>query len=141
MTAAAMTPTPIRVARIDFQRAEGQPHECSLRSFFSWADFNHRVRRAALTAPADGSWHKCDVCVTWADGSTWSYRLDLTADHAVQADPGSNEAYCSLVFFRGDLAAPDGEDPAPYLAEFDENYPGMRARATWLLKGYDLGRP
>jgi hypothetical protein len=139
MTATAVT-APIRIVRIDFQRAEGYAHECGLRSFFAWADFNARVRRAALTAPADGSYHKCDVCITWADGSTWLYRLDLTAQHAAQPDPGSNEAYCSLVFFRGDFAAPDGEDPTPYLTEFDENYPGMRARATWLLNGYDLGR-
>jgi hypothetical protein len=141
VTATAVPATLIRIVRIDFNRAEGYTHECGLRSFFSWEDFNHRIRRAALTAPADGSWHKCDVRVTWADGSTWSYRIDLTADHAVQERPASSEAYCSLVFFRGDLATPDGEDPTHYLAEFDENYPGMRARATWLLVGYDLGRP
>jgi hypothetical protein len=139
MTATAMS-TPIRVVRIDFKRAEGYVHECGLRSFFSWEDVNNCVRRAALTAPADGSWHKCDVRVTWADSETWSYRIDLTADHAAQPDPASNEAWCSLMFFRGDFAAPDGEDPTPWLAQFDENYPGMRARATWLLKGYDLGR-
>lgn len=139
MTAAAL-PTPIRIVRIDFNRAEGHAHECRLHSFFLWEDFNHRVRRAALTAPADGSWHKCDVRVTWADGETWSYRIDLTADHAVMARPGSDEAYSSLVFFRGAIL-PDNVDPKRYLAEFDEMYPGMRARATWLLNGYDLGRP
>lgn len=82
MTAMPAPATPIRVVRIDFQRAEGYAHECGLRAFFSWEDFNNRVRRAA----------------------------------------------------------PDGEDPTPYLEQFDENYPGMRARATWLLNGYDLGR-
>lgn len=140
MTAMPAT-TLIRVVRIDFNRAEGYHHECGPHAFFSWEDLNNRVRRAALTAPADGSYHKCDVRITWADGSTWSYRLDLTAEHAVMARPASDEAYQSLVFFRGDLATPDGEDPTRYLAEFDELYPGMRARATWLLDGYDLGRP
>jgi len=139
MTAIAMPTAPIRIVRIDFNRAEGYHHECGPRAFFSWEDFNNRVRRAALTAPADGSYHKCDVRITWVDGSEWSYRLDLTIDHARQDKPASGEAYCSLVFFRGDLAAPDGEDPTRYIAEFDEMYPGMRARATWLLKGYDLG--
>lgn len=139
MTAAAMPAPAIRILRIDFNRVEGYAHECRLRTFFSWEDFNNRVRRAALTAPADGTWHKCDVCITWSDGSTWSYRFDLTIDHAVQDKPGSSEAYCSLVFFRGDMAAPDGVDPTRYIAEFDENYPGMRARASWLLGGYDLG--
>lgn len=140
MTAMPAPAAPIRIVRIDFNRAEGYTHECGARAFFSWEDFNNRVRRAALTAPADGSYHKCDVRVTWADGSEWYYRLDLTAAHAVVARPASDEAYFSLVFYRGDLAAPDGEDPTPYLEQFDENYPGMRARATWLLNGYDLGR-
>ena len=137
---AVPVPTLIRIVRIDFRRAEGYTHECGPRAFFSWEDFNNRVRRAALTAPADGSYHKCDVRITWADGSTWTFRLDLTAVHGVMARPATDEAYCSLVFFRGDLAAPDGEDPTPYLAQLDEMYPGMRARATWLLDGYDLGR-
>lgn len=136
---ATPAPAPIRVVRIDFNRAEGHTHECRLRTFFSWADLNARVRRAALTAPANGSWHKCDVRVTWADGSTWEYRLDLTAEHAVMPLPATSEALSSLTFFRGDTATPDGADPARYIADFDGLYPGMRARATWLLNGYDLG--
>lgn len=129
----------IGIKRIEFEQVEGFAKDCRTHTFFSWLDVNRFATLAARKAPSDGSYFKCVVSVTWVDNTTWRFRFDMTAAHAQQPTPVSSDFYCLLVFHRGDVAAPDGEDPTSYIAQLDEMYPGVRERATHALETYDLG--
>ena len=135
----------VAVKRIEFQQVEGFRADCRLRTFFNFADVDAFVKIAARRAPNDGSYYKCDVCVTWADDTKWYFRFDMTRDHSGMSAPLSNDFQLNVTWHTGVLAVPDGATEAQAalaMRNFDEMYPGARERAAKLLdvnRGYDMG--
>lgn len=129
----------IGIKRIEFQQAEGPVSECRLRSFFSWNDVNAHVNQVARTAPADGSYYKCDVRVEWQDGTQRYVRFDMTREHATQPTPVSDEFRTNALFYSGRVC-PDRMSMNDYVA-FIDNFPDhVTENAKKLLDGgYDFG--
>jgi len=68
----------VQPVKIEIRRAEGRTDECTdWKAYESFADADRMLGLWARTAPKDGSYHKCDFRVTYADGETYEGRFDL----------------------------------------------------------------
>ena len=70
----------IPVKSILIHRAEGYSHECRPRTVDTLEQASSALASMAYTAPSDGSYHKTDFTITFANGNTYSGRIDLTRD-------------------------------------------------------------
>ena len=72
----------IQPVKVEIRRAEGRADECTdWKSFTTFRNANLLLGLWARTAPNDGSYHKCDFRVAYADGE-YEGRYDLTQDDA-----------------------------------------------------------
>ena len=74
-----------------------------------WQQANAVLRRWARTAPQDGTYHKCDFVVTYADGETYTGRYDLTRSDETGADLGGHLARVTGLY-RGQTRLPEMSD-------------------------------
>lgn len=78
--------TRVPAVSITLHRAEGFQHEITTVDCGGpnpWQEAQETLRRWARTAPDDGSYHKCDIAVHYADGERFSFRHDLTCNEQV----------------------------------------------------------
>jgi hypothetical protein len=134
----------ITIQKIEFEQAEGLTEDCVSREFTSWDAVNVHARSAAIKAPTDSSYFKCDVGILWSDGTARGFRLDLNRKHAV-GNPVSAELREELNFYSGRVCPSHMtvEERDGFLNHIDgrnpELNPGVRERASKLLDGYDIG--
>jgi hypothetical protein len=73
-----------RAIKIWVHRAEGSTNEAGKERTFDgtdqniWERANNALSDWRVTAPSDGSYHKCDFKVTYEDGETYEGRYDLS---------------------------------------------------------------
>jgi hypothetical protein len=104
-----------KLLRVKLSRFEGLKHECKSAIAANWESANRMLRAWAETAPNDGSYHKCQVKVSFSDGDSLEMRLDL-----VQQDSYSLHLPRTIkehIAFRTGDACPDHMPRAKY-----ENY-------------------
>ena len=132
----------IQVKSIEFDRVEGLREECGPRTFFAWTTLHAHVRSAARTAPADGSYDKCDVTVKWADGTSFKFRFDLNSTHTQEHSPVRDELYRTLTFYAG-RERPSHLSEQQYKTLLQAQERVQSGIGTWMSQildgGYDLG--
>ena len=116
-------------------RAEGPVRLCRTRTFKTWKNASAALLAAAHTYPAGGCYDKHDLTVTFADGETYTGRLDCTAtggdcDVAAHVREG-------LEFMAG-AKCPAHMTPEQYTAILRAD-PARAGEALAFLATYDLG--
>ncbi len=127
----------IKLAKIDFHRVEGRTDECKPLTFTSWEALRAHVKVAALTAPDDGSYDKCDVIAVWEDSSTWYYRADLTRKHRFAGEVAT-ELHLDVAFWAG-LKRPGHMDETTYKTFLANTGANVKAMAAKIATGHDFG--
>ena len=77
---ATQTAAKIPALTIAITRAEGPARLCRTRVFKTWKNASAALLAAAHTYPEGGCYDKHDLVVTFADGETYSGRLDCKRD-------------------------------------------------------------
>lgn len=76
----------IQVKSIEFTRVEGATGQVGQPILFAgsdaWERINAYVAVAAKSAPAPLAYDKCDVTIVWEDGARYTFRFDMSRNHA-----------------------------------------------------------
>lgn len=91
----------IPVTAIYLNRAEGLTKELEERTVATYEEADLILRRWAKTAPKDGSYHKTDFQVKWADGQTYNGRYDLKRDDTLKGNLIGSHIQHELAFYAG----------------------------------------
>lgn len=126
----------IKVARITIKRAEGPSRLCGiLKVFQNWEDANRWMFSQASTFPATGGYDKHDFVVTFADGETYSGRLDCKAITCNDPDLDVRKHVKDFVLYLSGLQKPDWQT----WEQYDKALTGEnRQEAINYLKKYDI---
>jgi len=126
---------PVKV--INFHRVEGRTDECAPKTFTTWEALRAHVKLAALTAPDDGSYDKCDVVVTWEDGASWYMRFDMERKH--RFDGGvATEMFADVTFWSG-LHRPAHMNEETYTRFINGTGENVKAMAKQIASDHDFG--
>ena len=102
----------IKAVSIWLNRAEGPTDECGQVEFSDvnvWQRADMMLRAWSETAPQDGRYHKTDFKVTYADGETYTGRLDMK-HWSVQVPSVAGHMRSFVTFHAGRV--PEAELPA-----------------------------
>jgi hypothetical protein len=132
-TAAVQTATKIRATSIAITRAEGPTRLCRTRVFKTWKNASAALLAAAHTYPTSG-YDKHDLVVTFADGETYSGRLDCQADGS-DCNPATHIR--EYVEFLAGAARPSHMSEKQY-SDFLRSDPARVAEAMAFLATYEL---
>jgi hypothetical protein len=72
----------VAITRVEMERAEGPSPLPPKATLTSWPQAARLAREWSATAPKGGGYDKVDVAVTWADGTQYAFRFDMTKDCA-----------------------------------------------------------
>lgn len=133
-------PTPSRPARVPVMKiridqAEGTIGSLVHADAFTFSDANAWLRKIADSAPANGSYYKTDVNVTWADGFTVYLREDVVSIQ--KAAPDLMRSIRRMWSFYAGFWRPDHIDQEKYDAMVAAE-PERRDQATKALMTYAL---
>jgi hypothetical protein len=138
----------VSVREIELQRAEGREEECVNVTVAGWAEAEDTFRRWARTAPVPskrgglGGYHKCDFKVTFADGETYSGRVDLdqSGDNDHPDSFSLRTHVMDHVTFLAGVRRPAHIDEATYERIIRENGKNTKKEAREFLAKY-MGEP
>lgn len=99
----------INIASVTITRAEGT---INLDSFESMIEANSYLQDMALTAPANGGYHKVDFKVTFEDEETYTGRYDLKQEDMTKGDIADHMR--SFVRFNTGQSCPAHMTPEQY---------------------------
>jgi hypothetical protein len=131
-------PTPkVPVVGIELSRAEGFVNDSMSRAKVGgWDEANAVLKRWSSTAPNDGSYHKCDIWVTFEDGASYRGRYELK--HWMVESPDLVSTVHAAARFYAGVACPKHMLPDDYQAFLDGIGKERRSQYQTLLAGYDL---
>jgi hypothetical protein len=91
----------IPVTAVYLHRAEGLTKEIETLTVHSLNEADEVLRRWARTAPRDGSVHKTDFQIKWADGQTYSGHYGLKRDDTLKSNLIGSHIQHELAFYAG----------------------------------------
>lgn len=134
---AAQTATAAKIAAstIAITRAEGPARLCKTRVFKTWKNASAALLAAAHTYPEGGCYDKHDLVVTFADGETYSGRLDCKRDGG-DCDVALHVR--EYVEFLAGARKPDHMSEEQYLEHMRRD-PNQMGEALAFLATYQIG--
>ena len=129
------TATKIAASTIAITRAEGPARLCKTRVFKTWKNASAALLAAAHTYPEGGCYDKHDLVVTFADGETYSGRLDCKRDGG-DCDVALHVR--EYVEFLAGARKPDHMSEEQYLEHMRRD-PNQMGEALAFLATYQIG--
>ena len=135
MNTATATASKIPASSIAITRAEGPARLCKTRVFKTWKNASAALLAAAHTYPEGGCYDKHDLVVTFADGETYSGRLDCKRDGG-DCDVALHVR--EYVEFLAGARKPDHMSEEQYLEHMRRD-PNQMGEALAFLATYQIG--
>lgn len=132
-------PGKVKAVRFDLERVEGRHSECVKVSVTTWAGADSILRQWAHTAPDDGSYHKCDFKVHYADGETYEGRFDLKRHDVTMPEALLFHHMWMHVTYHAGCRKPDWMTVEQYLTARAEMNPQTVAEYVAFLYAYEIG--
>ena len=129
----------IKVVKINLYRAEGRVQDCVAATATRFSAADAWLRCWSTTAPDDGSYHKCDFTIEWADGETYEGRYDLKK-HDGSLDNLIGRHVRRFLEWQGGIAKDPWCGPAEYQEYLRQHTsPAAQAECRKFLKNYEIG--
>ncbi len=106
----------------------------------TWSEAELAIQSMAAVAP-DAGYDKTSFRIEWADGETYTARLEIARPMSAAPAPLSSHVRLALEFTAGRWRPGEmtDEQQRAFLAEGEQFSPGRAAWAAKILDGYEMG--
>lgn len=124
----------VQVKQITFARVEGRNSDLFNKVFPTWQEVETAIKNAAITAPGDGGYDKCDFLLEYENGFIYEGKFDMVRDHHTDLQPLAEHVTGYMKFLSGEQKPAHWKD-----TQYEFYVRDSKEAAKEFLQKYQIG--